>query len=70
MAYCLLASILKVIKQKKTPRLYKTTTILIWQAADEEPIIILTRKLVTSKNNALDIHINNLSFNIFVNILG
>ena len=25
---------------------------------------------MTSKNNALDIHINNLSFNIFVDILG
>ena len=28
------------------------------------------QKLVTSKNNALDIHINNLSFNIFIDILG
>ena len=28
------------------------------------------QKLVTSKNNALDIYINNLSFNIFVDILG
>ena len=28
------------------------------------------RKLVTSKNDALDIYINNLSFNIFIDILG
>ena len=25
---------------------------------------------MTSKNNALDIHVNNLSFNIFVDMLG
>ena len=28
------------------------------------------QKLVTGKNNALDIYINNLSFNIFIDILG
>ena len=28
------------------------------------------RKLVISKNNTLDIYINNLSFNTFVDILG
>jgi hypothetical protein len=52
------------------PRLYKIIIILIRRAADKELIIILTRKLVISKNNALNIYINDLSFNIFVNILG
>ena len=28
------------------------------------------QKLVTSKNNALNIYINNLSFDIFIDILG
>ena len=69
-AYYLPAGILKAIRQEGTPRLYRTTIILIRQAANKEPIIILTRKLATSKNNALDIYVNNLSFNIFVNILG
>jgi hypothetical protein len=51
-------------------KLYKIIIILIQQAADEELIIILTQKLVTGKNNALNIYINDLSFNIFINILG
>ena len=63
-------SILKAIRQKGTLRLYRTTTILIWWAADKELIIIPTQKLAISKNNALDIHVNNLSFNIFVDMLG
>ena len=70
MVYYPPAGILKAIRQEGTPRSYKIITILIWQAADKEPIIILMRKLVISKNNALDIHINNLSFNTFINILG
>jgi len=64
------AGIPKVIKQKGMPKLYGTTTILIQQAADKKPIIISTQKLVTSKNDALNIHINDLSFNTFVDILG
>ena len=52
------------------PRLYKITTILIQQAANKKPIIILMQKLVINKNTTLNIHINNLSFNIFINILG
>ena len=68
--YYLLASILKAIRQKGILRLYRIITILIRCAANKELIIILTQKLATSKNNALDIYINNLSFNIFINILG
>ena len=64
------AGIPKAIRQEGTLRSYKITTILIQRAANKEPIIILTQKLATSKNNALDIHINNLSFNTFINILG
>ena len=51
-------------------RSYRIIIILIRWAADKELIIILTRKLVTSKNNALDIYIDDLSFNIFVDMLG
>jgi len=68
--YYLLAGILKAIRQEGMLKLYKTIIILIWRAADKELIIILTRKLVTSKNDALNIYINNLSFNIFIDILG
>ena len=70
MVYCPLTDILKAIRQEGTPRSYKIITILIWQAVDEKLIIILTQKLVTGKNNTLNIHINNLSFNIFIDILG
>src|ERR1700722_20778506 len=66
----LLASILKIIRQEGTLRLYRIIIILIRRAANKELIIILTQKLATSKNNALDIHVNNLSFNIFIDILG
>jgi hypothetical protein len=50
-------------------KLYKTTIILIRRAADKELIIIPMQKLAIGKNNALNIYINNLSFNTFVNIL-
>ena len=70
MVYYLLAGILKAIRQEGMLRLYKIITILIWQAANKELIIILIQKLITSKNNTLDIYINDLNFNIFINILG
>ena len=68
--YCLPAGISKAIRQEGMLRLYKITIILIQQAANKELIIILTRKLVISKNNTLNIYINDLSFDIFINILG
>ena len=52
------------------PKSYKTIIILIWWAANKKLIIIPTRKLVTGKNNALNIYINNLNFNILIDILG
>ena len=70
MVYCPPAGILKAIRQEGMLKLYKIITILIWQAANKELIIILMQKLVTSKNNALNIYINNLSFDIFIDILG
>ena len=39
--YYLLAGILKAIRQEGTPRLYRIIIILIWRAANKEPIIIL-----------------------------
>jgi hypothetical protein len=64
------AGIPKAIRQEGTPRSYGTTTILIRRAADEEPIIIPTRKLATGKNDALDIRVDDLSFDTFVDMLG
>ena len=39
--YYLPAGILKAIRQEGMPKSYRIIIILIWQAADEEPIIIL-----------------------------
>jgi len=64
------AGIPKAIRQEGTPRLYRIITILIRRAANEELIIIPTQKLATGKNNALNIHVNNLSFNTFIDMLG